>query len=96
MGVTLKKVEKSEIDCRARRIAGVGPTDLLCGSSGLPAAYRHPGSLGPHEPYLSGSRVTIDDTIRESLVEAREERRYSERKMGTDTEDIVTFCEGTC
>ena len=96
MGVTGKRVEKSGIGGRARTMTGAGPTDLLYGSTGLPATYRHPGSLGPHEPCPSGPRVTIDDTIRESSVEAREERRYSERRMGTDMEDIVTFCEGAC
>ena len=96
MGVTGKRVEKSGIGGRARTMAGAAPTDLLYGSTGLPAAYRHPGSLGPDEPCPSGPRVTIGDTIRESSVEAREERRYSERRMGTDMEDIVTFCEGAC
>ena len=69
-------------------MAEAGPTDLLYGSRGVPAAYRHPGSLGPHEPCPSGPRVTI--------VEAREERRQSERRPGTDMEDMVTFCEGSC
>ena len=40
--------------------------------------------------------VTIHDTIWESFAEAWEERRYSERRMGTNMEDIVTSCEGTC
>ena len=74
-------------------MAGAGPKDFLYGSRGLPAAYHHPGSLGPHEPYPSGPRVTIDD-VRESSVEAREERRYLERRTGTYMEDnIITFCE---
>ena len=88
MGVTGKRVEKSGIGGRARTMAAAGPTDLLYGSRGVPAAYRHPGSLGPHEPCPSGPRVTI--------VEAREERRHSERRAGADMEDIVTFCEGSC
>ena len=75
MGVTGKKMEKFRIGGRARTMAGVCPTDLVFGSRGLAAPYRHPGSLGPHEPYPSGPRVTMDDTIRESPVEAREERR---------------------
>ena len=69
-------------------MAGAGSTDLLYGSRGVPAAYHHPGSLGPHEPCPGGPRVTI--------VEAREERGHSERRVGTDMEDIVTLCEGSC
>ena len=76
-------------------MAGADPTNLLNGSTGLPAAYWHPGSLGPHESCPGGPRVTINDTIRESLVEAPEGGRYSEKRMGTDMEDNVTFCEGT-
>ena len=96
MGVTGKRVKKSGLVGRARIMAGAGPTDLLYGSRGLPAGYRHPGSLGPHEPCPSGPGFTIDDTIQESPVEAREERRHSERRIGTDMVYIVTFCEGTC
>ena len=96
MGVTAKSVERSGIGSRARNIAGIGPTDLLYGSRSLPAAYRHPGSLGPHDPCPSGPWVTNDDAIQESSVEAREEREYSERKIGTDMEDIVTFVERKC
>ena len=70
MGVTGKKVERSGIGGRARTMAGAGPMDLHYGSRGLPAAYRHPESLGPHEPCPSGPPVTINDTIRESVVEA--------------------------
>ena len=81
---------------RARTTAGGGPTDLLYGSRGLHAAYRHPRSLGPHEPLPIGPRVIIDDTVRELIVEAQEERRHLERRMGTNMEDIVTFCEGAC
>ena len=88
MGVTGNRVEKSGIGGRARTMAGAGPTDHLYGSRGVPAAYRHPGSLGPHEPCASWPRV--------SIVEAREERRHSERRAGADMEDIVTFCEGSC
>ena len=88
MGVTGRRVEKSGIGGRARTMAGAGPTDLLYGSETVPAAYRHPGSLGPHEPCPSGPRVTI--------VEDREERRHLERRVGTDMEDMVTFCEGSC
>ena len=69
-------------------MAGAGPTDLLYGSTGNPAAYRHQGSFGPHEPWPSGPRVII--------VEARDERRHSERRAGADMEDIVRFCEGSC
>ena len=86
MGVTGKRVEKSGIGGRARTMAGAGPTDLLYGSRGVPAAYRTSGSLGPHGPCPTGPQVTI--------VEAREERRHSERRVGTDMEDIVTFCGG--
>ena len=96
MGVTGKKVEGWGIGGRACTTAGAGPTDLHYGSRGLPAAYRHPGSLDPHEPCPSGPRVTINDTIRESLVEAREEGRHSERRMGTVMEDGVALCEGAC
>ena len=96
MGVAGKKVEKSGIGGRARTIARTGPTDLHYGSIGLPAAYRQPGSLAPHDPCPSGPCVAINNTIWESLVEAREERRYSGRRMDTDTEDIVTFCERAC
>ena len=79
-------------------MAGAGPTYLHYGSRLLPAAYRHPGSLSPHEPCPSGPRVTSNDTIRGSVVEAREERRHSGRRVGTveDMEDIVSFCEGVC
>ena len=88
MGVTWKRVEKSDIGVRARTMAGAGPTDLLYGSRGVRAAYCHPGSLDPHEPCPSGTRVTI--------VEAKEERRHSKRRVGTDMEYIVAFCEGSC
>ena len=88
MVVTEKRVEKSGIGDTARTIAGAGPTDLLYGSRGVPVAYRRPGSLNPHEPCPSGARVTI--------VEAREEGRHSERRVGTELQDIVTFCEGSC
>ena len=88
MGITVKRVEISGIGGRTRTMAGAGPTSLLYGSRGVPAAYRNPGSLGPHEPCPSGPRVTI--------VETREERRHSERRPGTDMEDIVTICEGSC
>ena len=73
MGVTEKKVKRSGIGGRSRTMAGAIPTDLLYGSRGLPASYRHPGSLGSHEPCPSGPRETINDTIQESVVEAREE-----------------------
>ena len=96
MGATGKNVEKSRIGGRARTMAGAGHVDLLCGSRGLPADYRHPGSLAPPEPCPGGRRVTMHDTIPESSVEAREARRYSERRMGTNMEDIVTFGEGEC
>ena len=59
--------------------------DVHYGSRGLPAAYRHPGCLGPHEPSPSGPRVTINDTIRESVVEPREEGRHSGRRECTPT-----------
>ena len=77
-------------------MAGAGPTNLHYCSSGLRAAYCHPGSLGPLEPCPSGPWVTINLPIRESVVEAREEGRHSGRRMGTvdDMEDIVSFCEG--
>ena len=54
-------------------MAGAGPTYLHYGGRGLPAAYCHPGRLGPQESCPIGPSVTIDDTIRELLVEAREE-----------------------
>ena len=73
MGVTGKEPERSGKGGRARTMARAGPTDLHYGSRGLPAAYRHLGSLGPHEPCPSAPWVTNNDTIRESVVEAREE-----------------------
>ena len=88
IGVTGKRVEKSGIGGRARTMAGAGPTDLLYGSRGVPAAYRHPGSSGPHEPCQSDPRVAI--------IEARKDGRHSGRRAGADMEDIVTFCEGSC
>ena len=96
--VTGKRVEESRIGLRARKMAVAGSTDLHYDIRGLPAAYRHPGSLGPHEPCPSGLWVTIHNTIRESLVEAREERRHSGRRIGTvdHMEDIVTFSEEIC
>ena len=98
MGVTGKKVETSGVGGRARTMAGAGPTDVHYGSRGLPAAYRHPESFGPHEPCPSGPRATINDTIRESVIEAREQGRHSGRRVGTvdDMEDIVSFCGGVC
>ena len=87
MGVTGKRVEKSGIGDGARTMAGAGSTDLLYGSRGVPAAHRHPGSFRPHEPCPSGPQVTI--------FEAPEERRHSERRVGTDVEDIATFYEGS-
>ena len=88
MGITGKRVEKLGMGDTVRTMAGAGPTALLYGSRGVPAAYRHRGSLGPHEPCASGPRVTI--------VEAREERRHSERSPGTDMQDIFSFCEASC
>ena len=70
MGVMGKKVENFGIGVPARTMAGAGTTDLQYGSRGLPAAYRQSGSLGPHNPCSSGLRVTINDTIRGSSVEA--------------------------
>ena len=72
-----------------------GPTDFHYGSRGIPAAYRHPGTLGPHEPYPSGPRVTVNDTILGSVVEDRENRKHLARRVGTvdDMEDIVSVCE---
>ena len=98
MGVTGNKVQRSGIGCRARTMTGASPTDLHYGSRGLPAAYRPPGSLGPHKPCANGTRVTINDTIRELVVETRGERRHSGRRVGTvgDMEDIVSFREGVC
>ena len=63
MGVTEKRVEKSGIGGRARTMAGAGRANLLYGSRGLRAAYRHPESLGPHEPCPSGPQVIIQDTV---------------------------------
>ena len=96
MGVTGKTVGRSGIGGRPCTMAGAHATDLLYGSRGLPAAYRHPRSLGPHKPCPSRPRVTIDDTIRESSVEVGEARRRLDRRMSTNMEDIVTFCEGSC
>ena len=98
MGVSRKKVERSGTDGRARTVAGAGPTDLHYGSRGLPAAYRHPGSLVPHEPCPSGPRVTINDTIWESVDAARKKGRHLRRRVSTvdDMEDIVCFCERVC
>ena len=96
MGVTGKRVKKSSIGGTARTMAGAVPTDLLYGSGGLSAAYRHPVNLGPREACPSEPRVTIDDTIWEWSVGAQEKRGYLGRRMGTDMEDIVTFCEGKC
>ena len=92
MGVTGKKVQRSGIGGRARTMAGAGPTDLHYGSRGLPAAYRWAGSLHPHEPSPREPWVTINDTIRELVVEAREEGRHSGRRVGTvdNMEDIVS------
>ena len=96
MGVTGMRVEKSGIRGRACTMTTARPTGLHYGSRGIPASYRQPGSLGPHHPCPSGPQVIIDATIRESSVETREERRHSERRVGTVMEDIVTFCEGSC
>ena len=98
MAVTGEKVERLGIGGRAHTMAGAGYTDLHYGSRGLPAAYHHPGSLGPPEHCQSGPRVTINDTIRESVVDAREKGRHSGRRAGTvdDSEDIVSFCEEVC
>ena len=76
MGVTGKKVERSGIGGRARTMAWAAITDLHYGSRGLPAAYRQPESLGPHESCPTGPWVRINDTIRELVVEAREEGRH--------------------
>ena len=98
MGVTGKKVERSGTGGQACTMAGAGPTDLHYGSRGLPTNYPHPGSLGPHEPCPTGPRVTINDSIWELVVEAREEGRHSGRRIDTvdDMDDIVSFCEGVC
>ena len=94
MGVTGRRVEKSGIGSRARTMAGAGPKDLLYGSRGVPAACRHPGSLGPREPCQSGRRVII--------VEAREERRHPPagptRIAGSHRakERRHSFCEESC
>ena len=64
------------------------PSCLVKG--GIPSSRRHLST------YLPRSRVTIDKTIRELLVDAGEERRHSEIRMGTNMEHIVTFCEGSC
>ena len=92
MGVTGKKVERSGIGGGARTTAGACSTDLHYGSRSLPAAYHHPESLGVHERCPGGPRVTIND----SLVAAREETSHSERRIGTNMEDIVALCEGAC
>ena len=79
MGVPGKKVERSGIGGRACTMAGAGPTDLHYGSRGLHAAYRHPGSLGSHEPCPSRPRVTINDTIRISEDHEGAEKKRTER-----------------
>ena len=91
MGIMRKRSEKSGIGVTAGTMAGAGPTDLLYYSRGLPAAYRRPGSLGPEDPSPNGHRVTIDHTIQESLVVAQGGKIHSDRRMGTDMEDIVTL-----
>ena len=98
MGVTRKKVKESGISGRARTMAGAEPTEFHYCSRGLPATYLNLGTLGPHEPCPSAPRVTINDTIRVLVVEAREERTHSGRRVGTVDvmEDIVIFCEGVC
>ena len=89
MGVTRKNVEKCGIGARACTMAGAAPTDLLYGSRGIPAAYRPPGSLGPHEPCPSRPWVTIDDTITELSVEAGKKedtrREYWAQSWGTSS-----------
>ena len=87
MRVKGMRVQKSGIGGRARTMAGAGPTDLLYGSRGVPAAYHHLWSSGPRESCASGPWVGI--------VQAREQIRHSERRVGTDMEDILTFCEGS-
>ena len=99
MGVPGKRVEKSGVGSRARTMAGAGPTDLFFGSKALFAAYRRRGAwalMSPAQVDPGVHRVTVDDIIRELSVEAQEERRYSERRTGTDMEDIVAFCEEAC
>ena len=54
MGVTGRRLDRLGIGGRRHTMAGTGPTDLLYGSRGLPAAYRQPVSLDPHEACPSG------------------------------------------
>ena len=85
-----------------RGTAGAGPArDLLYGSRGVPAPYRRTGVLGPHEPCQRTPRVQIMESVESTPdLEAREERRCSERRAlagpGLDIEDLASMCERQC
>ena len=85
-----------------RGTAGAGPgRDLFYGSRGVPAPYRCTGDLGPHEPCPRTPRVQIVESVESTLdLEAREERRCSERRAlaghGLDMEDLASMCERQC
>ena len=85
-----------------RGTAGAGPgRDLLYGSRGVPAPYRRTGDLGPHEPCPRTPRVQIVESVESTPdLEAREERRCSERRAlaghGRDMEDLASMCERQC
>ena len=57
-----------------RGTAGAGPgRDPLSGSRGLPAPYRRPGDLRPHEPCRRTPRVQIVESVESTPdLEARE------------------------
>ena len=85
-----------------RGTVGAGPgRDLLYGSRGVPAPYRRTGDLGPHEPCPRTPRVQIVESVESTPdLEAREERRCSERRTlaghGLDMEDLASMCERQC
>ena len=85
-----------------RGTAGAGPgRDLLYGSRGVPAPYPRTGDLGPHEPCPRTPRVQIVESVESTPdLEAREERRCSERRAlvghGLDMEDLASMCERQC
>ena len=85
-----------------RGTAGAGPgRDLSYASRGVPAPYRRNGDLGPHEPCPRTPRVQIVESVESTPeLEAREERRCSERRPlaghGLDMEHLASMCERQC
>ena len=60
-----------------------------------------PGDLGPHEPCPRTPRVQIVESVESTPdLEAREERRCSERRAlvghGLDMEDLASMCQRQC